>query len=145
MDSLVERALAADITANVDAITVAALGEVGAQADVIVGPGPLPGTPDWELEDGTDIPAQRQLAWQLTSLRLQLAVGIDCADTVVVLRAGGVTWALIAQAAGITRQAAHERWGGRVRDILDRYGDGMPDSVADDEPPTGTEPIGGSV
>ncbi len=94
---------------------------------------------------GTTFPAQRQLAWQLTSLRLQLAVGLDCADTVVVLRAGGVTWAQIAQAAGITRQAAHERWGGRVRDILDRYGDGMPDSVADDEPPTGAEPIGGSV
>ncbi|MGW0043102.1 hypothetical protein [Rhodococcus sp. NPDC003348] len=137
MSSVIERALAADVTAQASAVTVAALAEVGRQADLIVGAGPLPGTPEWEAEEGTDIPLERQLAWQLTSLRLQLAAGLDCADTVVVLRAGGVTWALIARAAGITRQSAHERWGGRVREILDRHGEGMPDSVADDEPPTG--------
>ncbi|MFD4468966.1 hypothetical protein ACFWPA_11830 [Rhodococcus sp. NPDC058505] len=137
MDSLIERALAADIADSVDAVTAAGLAEVGRQADVIVGAGPLPGTPEWVAEEGTEIPATRQLAWQLTSVRLQLAAGLDCSDTIVVLRAGGVTWSLIARAAGITRQAAHERWGGRVRDVLDRYGDGMPDSVADDEPPTG--------
>jgi uncharacterized glyoxalase superfamily protein PhnB len=34
----------------------------------------------------------------------------------------GVTWEVIAKAAGITRQAAHERWGRRVTQVLDRYG-----------------------
>ncbi|WP_345345670.1 hypothetical protein [Rhodococcus olei] len=137
MDGLVERALTADVTGRASAVTVAAMSEVGRQADLIVGAGPLPGSAEWEAEQGTGIPASRQLAWQLASLRLQLAAGLDCADTVVVLRAAGVTWALIARAAGVTRQSAHERWGGRVREILDRYGEGMPDSVADDEPPTG--------
>lgn len=36
-------------------------------------------------------------------------------------------------AAGISRQAAHARWGRRVRAILDRYGTGDPGGpVADD-------------
>ncbi|MFF0817081.1 hypothetical protein ACFYVR_18260 [Rhodococcus sp. NPDC003318] len=137
MDSLVERALAADVTACATAVTVAAMGEVDRQADLIVGVGPLPGTDEWEVEAGTDIPAKRQLAWQLTGLRIQLAAGLDGVESVLILRSSGVTWALIARAAGISRQAAHERWGARVRDVLDRYGEGLPDTVADDEPPTG--------
>jgi hypothetical protein len=37
-------------------------------------------------------------------------------------------------AAGITRQAAHERWGRRVTQVLDRYRTGEPGGpVADDE------------
>ncbi|MGW4480689.1 hypothetical protein [Rhodococcus triatomae] len=137
MDGMIERALAADVTRSAAAVTVAAMGEVDRQADLIVPPGPLPGTPEWEAESTTSIPATRQLAWQLTVLRIQLAAGLDGLESLIVLRGQGVTWALIAEAAGITRQAAHERWGSRVRAVLDRYGEGMPETVADDDPPAG--------
>ncbi|MFD1813005.1 hypothetical protein [Rhodococcus gannanensis] len=137
MDVMIEQALAADVATHAAAVTVAAMDEVNRRADVIVPPGPLPGTPEWEAESTTSIPATRQLAWQLVVLRIQLAAGLDGLESVIVLRSQGVTWALIAQAAGVTRQAAHERWGSRVRAVLDRYGEGMPDTVADDDPPTG--------
>ncbi|MFE3293378.1 hypothetical protein [Rhodococcus sp. NPDC059234] len=134
MDDLVEMALTADIAHRVPAVTVVAMAEVGRQADEIVGVGPLPGTPEWEAEAGTDLPARRQLAWQLACLRLELGAGLDGVETVIVLRGSGVTWAVIGRAAGVTRQSAHERWGARVAAVLDRYGTGMPESVADDDP-----------
>jgi hypothetical protein len=53
---------------------------------------------------------------------------------VIGLRRWGATWELIARAAGTSRQAAHERWGRRVIEVLDRYGTGqLGGPVADDE------------
>ncbi len=40
------------------------------------------------------------------------------------LRRWGATWELIARAGGTSRQAAYERWGKRVREVLDRYHSG---------------------
>lgn len=124
----------ADITAATRAVVTAAATEAGRIADEIIGTGPLPGTPDWEAEQSTDLPARRSVAWHLLSLRVQLAAGLDGIETVVVLRVQGTTWATIGTAVGMSRQSAHERWGARSAAILDPVGDGLPEVVPTDTP-----------
>ncbi|MCZ4562702.1 hypothetical protein O4160_17805 [Rhodococcus sp. IEGM 1401] len=124
----------ADITAATRAVVTAAATEAGRIADEIIGTGPLPGTPDWEAEQSTDLPARRSVAWHLLSLRVQLAAGLDGIETVVVLRVQGTTWATIGTAVGMSRQSAHERWGARSAAILDPVGDGLPEIVPTDTP-----------
>ncbi|OZF49295.1 hypothetical protein [Rhodococcus sp. 14-1411-2a] len=124
----------ADITAATRAVVTAAATEAGRIADEIIGTGPLPGTPDWEAEQSTDLPARRSVAWHLLSLRVQLAAGLDGIETVVVLRVQGTTWATIGTAVGMSRQSAHERWGTRSAAILDPVGDGLPEIVPNDSP-----------
>ncbi|MBW4780010.1 MULTISPECIES: hypothetical protein [Nocardiaceae] len=130
----IELAAEADITAATRAVVTAAATEAGRIADEIIGTGPLPGTPEWEAEQSTELPARRSLAWHLLSLRVQLAAGLDGIETVVVLRVQGATWAIIGQAVGMSRQSAHERWGARAAAILDPVGDGQPDIVPNDSP-----------
>ncbi|OZE24561.1 MULTISPECIES: hypothetical protein [unclassified Rhodococcus (in: high G+C Gram-positive bacteria)] len=124
----------ADITAGARAVVTAAATEAGRIADEIIGTGPLPGTPDWEAEQSTDLPARRSVAWHLLSLRVQLAAGLDGIETIVVLRVQGTTWATIGTAVGMSRQSAHERWGARSAAILDPVGDGLPKVVPNDSP-----------
>ncbi|MFI8566122.1 hypothetical protein ACIGGF_06115 [Rhodococcus sp. NPDC078407] len=124
----------ADITAATRAVVTAAATEAGRIADEIIGTGPLPGTPEWEAEQSTDLPARRSIAWHLLSLRVQLAAGLDGIETVVVLRVSGATWATIGTAVGMSRQSAHERWGARSAAVLDPVGDGLPEIVPNDSP-----------
>ena len=93
-----------------------------------------PGTAEWEAEQTTERPGDRAIAWQLVSLRVQLAAGLDGLETVIVLRVQGATWAVIGRAAGMSRQSAHERWGARATMVLDPQGTGLPTNVADDAP-----------
>ncbi|MFC7448406.1 hypothetical protein [Rhodococcus daqingensis] len=134
MSDLIDRAVAADVAGASAEVIVAGVVEAGRQADLILGPAPIPGSQEWRAEEGTDRPAERQLAWQLLCLRIQLAAGIDSVETVMSLRRFGATWATIGRATGMTRQSAHERWGRQVAAILDPYGDGMPPAVPDDDP-----------
>lgn len=51
----------------------------------------------------------------------------------------GLTWEANREAAGMSRQAAHNRWAAQVRKTLDRYGAGklggpVPDDEADLDP-----------
>jgi hypothetical protein len=111
-------ALAVDVTAAAAAVQVAALTEAGRQADAILGEPPLPGSLEWHAEEGTDVPARRQRAWELLQLRIGLGAGLDPLPTLIGLRRRRVTWEQIAQAAGITRQSAHERWAAKVDAVL---------------------------
>jgi hypothetical protein len=122
----------ADISNAVRGVINAAALEAGRFADSIVGTGPLPGTPDWDQEQGTSAPADRTLAWHLLSLRVQVAAGLGGIETVIVLRMQGATWAAIGEAVGMSRQSAHERWSARVTGVLDPMGTGMPSIVAAD-------------
>lgn len=132
--TFIEMATQADITSAVRAVITAGATEAGRCADEIIGFGPLPGTKEWDGEQATTVPAERALAWHLLSLRIQLAAGLDGIETIIVLRMQGASWAVIGQATGMTRQAAHERWGARARAILDPMGTGMPAIVPDDSP-----------
>ncbi len=108
-----------DVTAAVAAVQMAAVTEAGRQADAILGSWPGPGSLEWHAEDGTDVPVRRGRAWQLLQLRIGLGAGLDPLPTLIGLRNHGATWDEIARAAGVTRQAAHERWASRVRAILE--------------------------
>jgi hypothetical protein len=116
---LVDLALTVDVTAAAAAVQVVAVTEAGRQADAILGEPPLPGSVEWHAEEGTDVPVQRQRAWELLQLRIGLGAGLDPLPTLVGLRRHGATWEQIAQAAGITRQSAHERWAVKVTAILE--------------------------
>lgn len=134
MNELVERAMAVDVEAAAKAALDAATIEVQRQVDELIGAGPLPGTPEWEAEEREGGAVNRQLAWSLALLRVELAAGLDPLPTVLGLRRIGATWELIARAAGVSRQAAHERWGQKVLAVLDRYGTGeLGGPIADDE------------
>lgn len=134
MSERVERAMTVEIDAAVKAVQDAATIEATRQVDELMGTGPLPGTPEWEAEVREGGAASRQLAWSLASLRVELAAGLDPLPTVLGLRRIGTTWELIARAVGVSRQAAHERWGRKVMAVLDRYGTGeLGGPVADDE------------
>lgn len=114
MDELLERALAANVDAAASAVTLAAVAEAERWADTVIGTPPTPGTPEWEAEQDTDLPARRERAWQIVQLRVELAAGMDPVRTLVGLRRTGATWDLIGRAAGVTRQSAHERWAARL-------------------------------
>lgn len=135
MTKIIERALTADVAAGARAVTTAAVREAHRQATAIVGASPKPGTAEWSAEAGTGVPEERQRAWQLACLRIELAAGLDGFGEVLMLRRLGATWNQIGAAAGTTRQAAHERWGAQVLAVLDRYGTGeLGGPVADDDP-----------
>lgn len=133
MTNAIEIALTADLAGAAAAVTRAGVSEAQRQAETILSRH-LAATAASEPEmqgDATD----RQLAWQLTCLRIELEAGLDPFEEVVLLRRAGATWATIARAAGTTRQSAHERWGARVLTVLDRYGTGeLGGPVADDDP-----------
>ncbi len=136
MQTIIDRALAADVTESVSAVTNAALLEVQRQAEQLIGAAPVPGTSAWHDEAATGFAAQRQRAWQLACLRIELAAGMDGFEEVLSLRRLGAAWSQISLAAGSSRQAAHERWGARVLAVLNRYGTGdlggpVPDDEAD--------------
>jgi hypothetical protein len=134
VDNILAVALGADVSAAAVAATNAALNEATRQADLLTGGRPVPGSQRWEDERAGPEGAQRELAAQIVEFRIALKVGIDPLGNVVGLRRWGATWELIAKAAGISRQAAHERWGRAVRRVLDPYGTGeLGGPVADDE------------
>ncbi|MFP5023194.1 hypothetical protein [Pseudonocardia phyllosphaerae] len=110
--------LTADVTGAARAVTAAAVAELDRRADAIAGVPPLPGTPEWDAEQGTDAPARRETAWQLAAFRIALAAGLDPLPQLVGLRRIGVSWETVGRAAGITRQSAHERWSQRVAAVL---------------------------
>ena len=73
-------------------------------------------------------------AVQLLAFRIEHAAGTDPLGAVAGLRRWGLTWDVIGRAAGMSRQAAHNRWGTQVRQLLDRYGTGeLGGPIADDE------------
>jgi hypothetical protein len=123
-DDLVAIALTVDVTAAAGAVQVAAVTEAGRQADALLGEPPLPGSLEWHAEEDTDMPLWRERAWQLLQLRIGLGAGMDPLPVLIGLRRHGATWEEIAQAAGVTRQSAHERWAGRVADVLGHEGAG---------------------
>ncbi|MBF9130786.1 hypothetical protein I0C86_17735 [Plantactinospora sp. S1510] len=134
MDQVVETALAVDVAGAVTASVNAAVNEASRQADLLIGGRPVPGGPQWLAEQGGDAGHRREVAAQLLHFRIILTAGVDPLPSVVGLRRWGVTWELIARAAGVSRQAAHERWGRRVLEVLDGYGTGeLGGPVADDE------------
>lgn len=115
-----DHALVVDVTEAARAVTAAAVAELDRRADAVAGTPPLPGTPEWDAELGTDGPARRETAWQVAVFRIALAAGLDPLPQLVGLRRLGISWETIGRAAGITRQSAHERWAGRVSAVLDR-------------------------
>ena len=134
MKNAIDTALAVDLTAATAAVTSAAVLEVSRQADALLGGRKAAGDPGWEEWAGSDEAHEWELANQLVQLRLSLAADLDPLLVVLGLRRWGVTWEMIAKAAGTSRQAAHERWGRRVTEILDGYGTGqLGGPVADDE------------
>jgi hypothetical protein len=116
-----DAALTRDITADAQAVTAAAVAELDRRADAIAGVPPVPGTPEWDAEQGTDIPLRRETTWRLAAFRIGLAAGLDPLLHLVGLRHVGVSWDTIGQAAGITRQSAHERWARRVSAVVDGH------------------------
>ncbi|MFK3982827.1 hypothetical protein ACI2K4_20925 [Micromonospora sp. NPDC050397] len=134
MDQLMNTALTVDVSRAAQAAEHAAANEASQQADLLLGGRPVPGSAQWQAEQDGPVGAQREVAAQLLRFRIELKTGIDPTGSLIGLRRWGVTWELIARAAGISRQAAHERWGRRVRQVLDPYGTGeLGGPVADDE------------
>lgn len=113
----VNKAVSADLDEAVAAISAETVTAAGAQASRLLGEPPAAG------DTGSD-PDAYETAWQLLTFRLLLASTPDVVPAVAGLRRWGTTWDLIARAAGMTRQSAHERWSAPVRSVLDRYGTG---------------------
>ena len=120
-----EPVLTTDVGPAARAVTAVAVAELDRHADAVAGVPPLPGTPEWEAEQGTDLPARRETAWQLAAFRIALAAGLDPLPNLLGLRVAGVSWATIGRAAGITRQSAHERWAGRMAAVHQGQWTGM--------------------
>lgn len=119
MSGTLDEIIDTDVTAAARAVQGAAVAELDRQADAVAGVPPLPGTPEWEAEQGTGIPAARENTWRLAAFRIGLAAGLDPLPHLVGLRHTGVSWDTIGRAAGITRQSAHERWATRVAAVVE--------------------------
>lgn len=125
MESVLDGALAADLDAPVRAARAAAVGEAFTRAREILG-GRAPADPS--AADAWNS------AVQVLAFRIEHAAGLDAFESVLGLRRWGVTWDVIGRAAGMSRQAAHARWGAQVHATLDRYGTGeLGGPVASDE------------
>ncbi|MTD16143.1 hypothetical protein GIS00_19575 [Nakamurella sp. YIM 132087] len=120
MDKLIERALTVGVGDGAGEVQAVALAEVNRQVDALLGPRPVPGTPEHEAvaDDG----GRYERARQLLALRLTLQAGLDARWDVLALRRWGVTWELVGRAAGVSRQSAHERWSPWIREVLSRGG-----------------------
>lgn len=124
MSNYLDTAIATELDSAVQATHAAAVNATHTQAQNLLGPAPA---------DPLDA-EHWNTAVQLLAFRIEHAAGFDATGSVVGLRRWGVTWEVIGRAAGISRQAAHARWGAPVRAILDRYGTGeMGGPVANDE------------
>lgn len=124
MSNYVDTALTTDLDQAVQAAHAAAVSATHTQAQNLLGPAPTdPGDAEhWNT------------AVQLLAFRIEHSAGFDATGSVMGLRRWGATWDMIGRAAGISRQAAHARWGAQVNAILDRYGTGeMGGPVANDE------------
>lgn len=120
-DTFLDTALSLDLDQAVQTAHAAAVNATHTEAQRLLGPAPE-NADDWNV------------AVQLLAFRIEHAAGFDATASVMDLRRWGVTWETIGRAAGISRQAAHARWGAAVRAILDRYGLGEPGGpVASDE------------
>lgn len=119
MSATIENVLTLDVTVAAQAVTAAAVAELDRHADAIVGVPPLPGSAEWEAEQGTDEADRREIAWQLVAFRIALGAGLDPLPHLIGLRRIGISWETIGRAAGITRQSAHERWANRIALVLD--------------------------
>lgn len=93
-------------------------------------PSPRPGTPAHDLRTalGATDPAQALAAVDRLRTRLDLAER----DAVATMRLRGDSWQQIAAATGVTRQAAHKRWGSLV--ALDAL---APEDAHQERPQTG--------
>jgi hypothetical protein len=89
----------------------------GELADQILGRPEL-GSPEWIEEQvtrlkehGTPAGEARLAEWDLVKLRIYREAGTDPTGAAINARQHGATWQAIGSALGITRQAAHDRWG----------------------------------
>lgn len=124
MATYLDTALTTDLDPAVQATHAAAVNATYTQAQQLLGPQPT---------DAADAESWN-VAVQILAFRIEHAAGYDAFGSVLGLRRWGVTWETIGSAAGISRQAAHARWGQRVRATLDPYGTGeMGGPVANDE------------
>lgn len=126
MNPYLDTALTTDLDPAVQATHAAAVGSAFTEAQALLGGSP----PSADVAD-----AERwNLAVLVLAFRIENAAGFDAVGSVLGLRRWGVTWDVIGRAAGISRQAAHARWGAQVRAVLDRYGTGdLGGPVAEDE------------
>lgn len=124
MNSYLDTAMTIDLDPGVQAAHAAAVNATYTQAQKLLGPAPA---------DATD--AERwNLAILVLAFRIEHTAGFDAFGSVLGLRRWGVTWDVIGRAAGISRQAAHARWGAQVRATLDPYNTGeLGGPVAHDE------------
>ncbi|MGF6888543.1 hypothetical protein ABIA39_007758 [Nocardia sp. GAS34] len=61
---------------------------------------------------GLKQPSRRvRVALELTKLRIRHTAHVELVEAVVAARQAGATWAAIGLACGVSRQAAHDRWG----------------------------------
>lgn len=136
MNAHLDTALALPLEDAVRATRDAAVNTAFLQAQQLLDDRPRPGAAA-DADPGSDADAdaeQRNLAIQVLAFRIEHAAGLDAVGAVVGLRRWGVTWDTIGRAIGMTRQAAHHRWGAQVRATLDRYGTGeLGGPVAHDE------------
>lgn len=127
MNPHLDTAMSTDLDTAVRGAQATAVGAAFTQAQKLLGDQPQSGADAADAE-------KWNVAVQVLAFRIEHAAGFDAFGSVVGLRRWGVTWDVIGRAAGMSRQAAHARWGAQVRATLDRYGTGeMGGPVADDE------------
>jgi hypothetical protein len=87
----------------------------GELADEVLGR-PVFGSEEWLRSRERPEEEQRETLreWHLVKVGIKVGAGIDPVGDVVNARRAGASWELVGQAAGMSRQAAHERWARRV-------------------------------
>lgn len=103
----------AQIRRAADTISEIVALELGHQADQLLGR-PAFGTDEWLAERrrrNTPEGIARIRDWHLLKLRIARAAGVDQTGNAIGAHKHGASWATIAEACGITRQAAYDRWG----------------------------------
>lgn len=134
MNPHLDTALSTDLDTAVRDAQAAAVNAAFAQAQKLLGDPPQSRADAHAHADADGDAEDWNVAVQVLAFRIEHAAGFDALGSVLGLRRWGVTWDVIGRAAGISRQAAHARWGAQVRATLDRYGTGeLGGPVADDE------------
>lgn len=72
--------------------------------------------------DDPELKRARAREWHLTKMAIERALGLDHTGNAINARRNGASWQSIADACGITRQAAHDRWA-KYEDLTSEKGE----------------------
>lgn len=133
-----------DVVGAAEELGAVIAGELARLANGICGR-PSAGSSEWlaEREEPAELQAAKSRDWHLVKIAICVAAGVGPTGDVINARLYGASWQQIGNALGVTRQAAHERWGKICERSTVRLESEAAVLAAADDARANSDPVGG--